>query len=109
MSDQSEEFVDGERPEDDSYTLDRHTIAAILQSVDTADRNRLVELMEPLHAADIADLLEQINSYDRDRLIHLYGIRRGNPVRTGRIDPGRGHHRPQSRGSGRRCSRTGFR
>ncbi|MGR3549842.1 magnesium transporter [Pseudooceanicola sp.] len=73
MSDQSEEFVDVERPEDDSYTLDRHTIAAILQSVDTADRNRLVELMEPLHAADIADLLEQINSYDRDRLIHLYG------------------------------------
>ncbi|WP_136636568.1 magnesium transporter [Pseudooceanicola onchidii] len=59
--------------EEDGYTLDRKTIAAILFSVDADDRDKLVELMEPLHAADIADLLEQINAYDRRRLIELYG------------------------------------
>ena len=47
-------------------------IAAILFAVDTDDRAQLVDLMEPLHAADIADLLEQINAYDRRRLIRLY-------------------------------------
>ncbi|MGD9862524.1 MAG: magnesium transporter, partial [Pseudodonghicola sp.] len=45
----------------------------ILYAVDVDDREKLIELMEPLHAADIADLLEQINSYDRARLIRLYG------------------------------------
>ncbi|WP_417719889.1 magnesium transporter [Salipiger sp.] len=63
-------------PEDDtddnSYALDRKAVAAILYSVDVGDREKLVELMEPLHAADIADLLEQINAFDRMRLIKLY-------------------------------------
>lgn len=63
---------DQERPEEESYTLDRKVIAAILFAVDTDDRAQLVDLMEPLHAADIADLLEQINAYDRRRLIRLY-------------------------------------
>ena len=36
------------------------------------DRDKLIELMEPLHPADIADLLEQINPHDRARLIRLY-------------------------------------
>jgi magnesium transporter len=58
--------------EEDGYTLDRRTIAAILFAVDANDRDKLVDLMEPLHAADIADLLEQINAYDRRRLIQLY-------------------------------------
>jgi magnesium transporter len=58
--------------EEDGYTLDRRTITAILYAVDTDDREKLVELMEPLHAADIADMLEQINAYDRRRLILLY-------------------------------------
>ena len=55
-----------------AYTLDRRAIAAILYAVDVNNRDQLVELMEPLHAADIADLLEQINAYDRARLIRLY-------------------------------------
>lgn len=59
--------------EDDAYTLDRSTVAAILAAVDRQDRDQLVTLMKPLHAADIADLLEQINVTDRTRLIHLYG------------------------------------
>ena len=57
---------------DDAYALDRKAVAAILYAVDVEDRDQLVELMEPLHAADIADLLEQINAYDRGRLIRLY-------------------------------------
>ena len=47
-------------------------MAAILYAVDIDDREKLIELMEPLHAADIADLLEQINPFDRARLIRLY-------------------------------------
>lgn len=58
--------------DDETYLLDRKTVAAILYTVDIDDREKLIELMEPLHAADIADLLEQINAYDRARLIRLY-------------------------------------
>ena len=59
--------------EQEDYTLDRKTVAAILYAVEVADREKLIELMEPLHAADIADVLEQVNTYDRRRLIELYG------------------------------------
>ena len=59
--------------EDSSYTLDRKSVAQILYAVDLEDRDKLVELMEPLHPADIADLLEQVNAFDRMRLIRLYG------------------------------------
>ncbi len=58
--------------DEDAYALDPRTVSAILYAVDVEDRAKLIELMEPLHAADIADLLEQINPYDRSRLIRLY-------------------------------------
>jgi magnesium transporter len=58
--------------EEDGYSLERRTVAAILFAVDTGDRAKLVELMDPLHPADIADLLEQINAFDRRRLVLLY-------------------------------------
>lgn len=58
---------------DAPYALDRKAVARILYAVDVDDRDHLIALMEPLHAADIADLLEQINAYDRMRLIRLYG------------------------------------
>ncbi|WP_238364220.1 magnesium transporter [Mesobacterium pallidum] len=58
---------------EDAYALDRKTLAAILYAVEVQDREKLIELMEPLHAADIADMLEQVNAYDRRRLIELYG------------------------------------
>jgi len=72
-----EDQVENEAPRDEAtsggaYRLDRRAVAAILYAVDVGDRDQLVELMEPLHAADIADLLEQINAYDRGRLIRLY-------------------------------------
>ena len=73
-----EDQVETDAPEeeggqDGAYELDRRAVAAILYAVDVQDRDQLIELMEPLHAADIADLLEQINAYDRGRLIRLYG------------------------------------
>ncbi|PZX10455.1 magnesium transporter [Celeribacter halophilus] len=58
---------------DDGYALSAKALSAILYAVDTGDRDKLIELMEPLHAADIADLLEQVNAFDRRRLILLYG------------------------------------
>ncbi|WGW03404.1 magnesium transporter [Tropicibacter oceani] len=59
--------------DEDAYALDRKAVAQILYAVDIEDRDRLIALMDPLHAADIADLLEQINAFDRMRLIRLYG------------------------------------
>lgn len=56
----------------DDYALDTKTTSSILYAVEIEDREKLLELMEPLHAADIADLLEQINAFDRSRLIRLY-------------------------------------
>lgn len=61
-----------EQGEDDAYDLDRRRVARILFAVERRDREELIKLMEPLHAADIADLLEQINAFDRGRLIRLY-------------------------------------
>ncbi|SMX27758.1 Magnesium transporter MgtE [Pelagimonas phthalicica] len=58
---------------DGEYALDRKDVAKVLYAVDCDDRDALIELMEPLHAADIADLLEQINAFDRMRLVKLYG------------------------------------
>ncbi|NDW01775.1 magnesium transporter [Salipiger sp. PrR002] len=61
-----------ETQDDDTNPLERKVVTSILYAVDVGDREQLVELMEPLHPADIADLLEQINAFDRMRLIKLY-------------------------------------
>lgn len=64
---------DLEKPRDeDVYELDLELVAEILEAVEAGNRERLIELMEPLHAADIADLLEQIDAQDRADLIRLY-------------------------------------
>ncbi|MCR8546530.1 magnesium transporter [Salipiger sp. P9] len=72
MTEETENTVLEEEREEDAYSLQRKDVAAILYAVDVGDREKLVELMEPLHAADIADMLEQINAFDRMRLIKLY-------------------------------------
>ena len=66
------ETLDRDDDDQDTLALDRKAVAQILYAVDIEDRDQLVALMEPLHAADIADLLEQINAFDRMRLIKLY-------------------------------------
>ncbi|WP_370228768.1 magnesium transporter [Cognatishimia sp.] len=58
--------------EDEDYSLDSKTVSAVLFALETSDRDRLVALLDDMHAADIADLLEQVNAYDRRRLIQLY-------------------------------------
>ncbi|KIN71603.1 magnesium transporter [Sulfitobacter guttiformis] len=73
MLDQVEE-TGPEQEEPEAYTLGKRDVAAILYAVEIDDREKLVELMEPLHAADIADLLEQISAFERARLIRLYDL-----------------------------------
>ncbi|MBU2962820.1 magnesium transporter [Citreicella sp. C3M06] len=58
--------------DDKSWAISRKEASAILFAVDVGDRDTLIDLMEPLHAADIADMLEQMNAFDRMRLIKLY-------------------------------------
>ena len=59
--------------EEDAYVLDLRIVASVLDAVQAGDKEKLSQLMEPMHAADIADLLEQIDSGDRHDLIALYG------------------------------------
>lgn len=74
MSDQiTETVLAREDTEPEAYALSKRDVAAILYAVEIDDREKLIELMEPLHAADIADLLEQVNAFERTKLIRLYG------------------------------------
>ncbi|MBO9400743.1 magnesium transporter [Shimia sp. R9_3] len=70
--DQTAEIA-AETEEQDDYTLSPKLVAGVLYAIEAGDRATLLDLMEPLHAADIADLLEQINAFDRRRLVQLYG------------------------------------
>jgi magnesium transporter len=56
--------------DEDEVHADR--VEAILAAVEAGDADRVTELMEPLHAADIADLLEQIGGADRRALLTLW-------------------------------------
>ncbi|MEO0914769.1 MAG: CBS domain-containing protein, partial [Pseudomonadota bacterium] len=57
----------------DAYELNAATVDGILAAVELGARERLVELLEPLHEADIADLLEQIPTEDRHKLLDVWG------------------------------------
>lgn len=58
---------------DRAYEIEPEAIEAILDSVDEKDRGALLQLIEPLHAADIADLLEQISTRERQHFLELWG------------------------------------
>lgn len=59
-------------PDDDAYLLNRATVRDVRSAVEIGDANGLIQLMEPLHGADIADLLEQISPQERRHLVQLY-------------------------------------
>ncbi len=56
-----------------AYEIDSALILAVLNAVDTGDREALVELLEPFHPADIADLYEQISTKERTAFTALWG------------------------------------
>ena len=72
MTETDDQIAPGTEAEEEAYTLNPRTVAAALHAVEVDDRQQLIDLMEPLHAADIADILEQINPAERRRLIQLY-------------------------------------
>jgi len=55
----------------DGYQLDDALVPSIRLALATADRARVSELFEPLHAADVADLLEQLDHGQRRELLAL--------------------------------------
>ncbi|MEI4231667.1 magnesium transporter [Roseovarius sp. D22-M7] len=73
MDDKDDVATPESEPGEDANPLNTQAVSRIMEAVDTDDRERLWQEMEPLHAADIADLLEQIGGTDRRRLIALYG------------------------------------
>lgn len=58
---------------DRAYEIDGTLIDAVLGAVDAGDRDALVTLLEPFHAADIADIYEQINPKERSAFTALWG------------------------------------
>jgi len=61
---------DTEQAEQDD-ALDNRRIASIRLAVAAGDKQRLGELLEPLHPADVADLLEQVDSGHRREILLL--------------------------------------
>ncbi len=51
----------------------QEVVDAVRAAVEAGDSARLVDLLEPLHAADVADILEQIRSGERAALLRLWG------------------------------------
>ncbi|GGE38120.1 magnesium transporter [Actibacterium pelagium] len=59
--------------EEDDYALDSTLFTAVRIAVAAGDKERLGELLEPLHSADIADFLEQVDSAHRREILFLAG------------------------------------
>ena len=51
----------------------QEVVDAVRAAVEVGDSARLVDLLEPLHAADVADILEQIRAGERAALLRLWG------------------------------------
>ncbi|NNK79389.1 MAG: magnesium transporter, partial [Litoreibacter sp.] len=65
------DLMNTESPDDD-YALERGLVDAVLDAVEATDAQRLDNLLEPLHPADIADLLEQISAVERRSFLSLW-------------------------------------
>ncbi|QPZ90483.1 magnesium transporter [Thioclava electrotropha] len=75
-----------EREEED-YRLSGELVEEILDAVEQEDADRLSELLEPLHAADIADLIEQVSGHERREILRLWGRQIDGEILT-EIDEG---------------------
>ena len=65
-----------EKPEDeteDDYALRDRVVAAAIDATERGDREALIEVLEPLHPADIADLIEQVEPEGRAAVLGLAG------------------------------------
>ena len=71
MTEQARETNDD--GQDAAPELDEARVAAIRLAVATGDGDRLRELFDPLHPADIADLLEQLEGGERREILLLAG------------------------------------
>jgi len=60
-------------PDCTGEVLDRALIDSVLAAVEASDAERVSELLEPLHAADVADLIEQIAPDEREALVEVWG------------------------------------
>ncbi|WP_028028994.1 magnesium transporter [Gemmobacter nectariphilus] len=60
-------------PESPRAAPPQEVVDAVREAVEAGDSALLVDLLEPLHAADIADILEQIRSGERAALLKLWG------------------------------------
>ncbi len=69
----SEEAVQTEEEQEDSNELDDNRVSGVRLAIATGDADRLRELFEPLHPADIADLLEQLEGGERREILLLAG------------------------------------
>lgn len=57
--------------QDEDFALDRSLVDEVRLVLATADKSRLEEIFEPLHAADVADLLEQVDQGERREILLL--------------------------------------
>ena len=73
MTDQTETIDRAEDDTEDDYALRNRVVSAAKSAAEDGDRERLLEVFEPLHPADIADLLEQVDTEDRTKILQLAG------------------------------------
>lgn len=69
----TERATDGASPAPVHHIANAALVDAILAAVEVGAKDRLVQLLEPFHEADIADLIEQIDPASRAKLIRLWG------------------------------------
>ncbi|MBL0318210.1 MAG: magnesium transporter [Alphaproteobacteria bacterium] len=60
-------------PEDHEYGLDRGRMRAVVDAIDQHDEKKLLELLEPVHPADIADSINLMSYDKRASFVELLG------------------------------------
>ncbi|MEM7440242.1 MAG: magnesium transporter [Pseudomonadota bacterium] len=70
MQSQTDDIADNNDP---AWALDQTAVEAIWSAVERSDQSALLDLLEPMHPADIADIVEQADADDRAALLSLWG------------------------------------